>query len=187
MVRVERADNMITSGIDKEGESLRLLVAQALCAYPTASLLPFLEDKSVLVRSAAAREIQNRGDQKSFEHAVALLGDKRAFVREIGVFILGQHGTPTYPYKAQTIPLVAERLALDKSAAVRAAAAAALGHLSAYEALEFLITAATDNSIEVRACVAFALTRMKRRGKAREVLRILKNDQNEEVRFWAND
>jgi HEAT repeat protein len=178
---------MIASGIDKDGESLRLLVAQALRAYPTQSLYPFLEDKSVVVRSAAAREVQIRGESISFEASIGLTGDKRAYVREIAVFILGQLGTPNYPFRERSIPIISDRLALDKSAAVRAAAAAALGHLNAYESLDTLAGAASDASAEVRACTAFALNNMKRRRKARELLSQLKHDENDDVRFWAND
>lgn len=187
MARVERVDNMITTGIDKDGESLRLLVGQALRSYSTNNLHPFLEDLSVLVRSAAAREIQNRGEAESFEYAKSLLMDKRGFVREIAVFLMGQHGTPTYPFKTEAIPLISQRLDLDKSAAVRAAAAAALGHLKAYGALDILIDAAKDKSADVRSCVAFALTRMKRRARARTALDALKKDESSEVRFWAED
>lgn len=178
---------MIASGIDKDGESLRLLVAQALRAYPTQSLHPFLEDKSVLVRSAAAREVQIRGEPISFEVANALIEDKRAYVREVAVFILGQLGTPNFPYREKSIPIISDRLALDKSAAVRAAAAAALGHLNAHESLDALVVAASDSSAEVRACTAFALSNLKRRRKAREMLLILKSDESDDVRFWAND
>lgn len=178
---------MITSGIDKDGESLRLLVAQALRAYPTYSLHPFLEDKNVLVRSAAAREIQLRGESISFDAAIGLIGDKRAYLREIAVFILGQLGTPKYPFRESSIPIISDRLALDKSAAVRAAAAAALGHLNAHESLDALAVAAADSSAQVRACTAFALNKMRRRRKARELLLILKGDENDDVRFWASD
>jgi HEAT repeat protein len=178
---------MIASGTDKDGESLRLLVAQALRAYPTQSLHPFWEDKSVLVRSAAAREVQIRGEPISFDAANALIGDKRAYIREVAVFILGQLGTPNLPFREESIPIISDRLALDKSAAVRAAAAAALGHLNAHESLDALAVAASDASAEVRACTAFALNNMKRRRKAREMLLILKSDESDDVRFWAND
>lgn len=178
---------MIANGIDKDGESLRLLVAQALREYPTQSLHPFLEDKNVLVRSAAAREVQIRGELISFEAAVSLAGDKRSHVREIAVFLLGQLGTPNFPFRERSIPIISDRLAFDKSAAVRAAAAAALGHLNAHESLDALAKAASDSSAEVRACTAFALSNMKRRRKARELLLMLKSDTNDDVRFWAND
>jgi len=187
MAKVERADKMITSGIDKDGESLRLLVAQALRAYPTPSLHPFLEDKSVVVRSAAAREVQIRGESISFEVVIRLVGDRRAYVREIAVFILGQLGTPNYPFRERSIPIISDRLVSDKSPAVRAAAAAALGHLNAHESLDALAEAVSDASAEVRACTAFALNNMKRRRKARELLSILKSDKNVDVRFWADD
>lgn len=187
MAKVGKVDRMIDIGVDRDGESLRMLVAQALRAYSIDSLHLFLEDRNALVRSAAARQVQIQGSEKSFKYAIDLLADKRAFVREIGVFILGQHGTPHYPYKSESVPLITERLVSDKSAAVRAAAAAALGHLKAYDALEFLIDAATDKSTDVRSCVAFALSGMKRRARARTALDALKKDENSEVRFWAAD
>ncbi|MFL6710083.1 MAG: HEAT repeat domain-containing protein [Massilia sp.] len=178
---------MIDIGVDQDGESLRMLLAQSLRAYPIDSLHLFLDDKNAIVRTTAARQVQIQGSEKSFNFAIGLLGDKRAFVREIGVFILGQHGTPNYPYKAESVPLITERLVSDKSSAVRAAAAAALGHLKAVDALDALIGAAWDKSAEVRSCVAFALTGMKRRARAREILQMLKNDESAEVRFWAGD
>lgn len=178
---------MIDIGIDKEGSALRMLIAQALRSYPTSNLYPFLEDRSAPVRTAAAREIQTRGDSDSFKYATRLTDDKRSYIREIAVFVLGQHGTPTYPYKAEAVPIIAKKLAHDSSAGVRAAAAAALGHLKAYDAVGVLISAAADDSIEVRACVAAALVNMKRSAKAREALRLLKDDPSDEVRFWANE
>lgn len=178
---------MIDKGVDERGSSLRVLVSQALRSYPTRILYSFLDDSSTVVRTAAARELQSRGEVESFEYAVSLLSDKRAYTREIGVFILGQLGTPNYPYKDASIDLIAERLNVDKSKMVRAAAAAALGHLEAFSKLDILIHAASDESANVRACAAYALTRMKRRPRAREVLRTLRNDENAEVRCWAND
>lgn len=178
---------MIDNGVDKQNSSLRMLVSQALRSYPTIHLHPFLEDKNVVVRTAAARELQMRGEASSFEYAISLLSDKRAYMREIGVFILGQLGTPGYPYKNDSTQLIAERLISDRSRAVRAAAAAALGHLEAFDELDILIRAASDESADVRACVAFALTRMRRRPKAREALRALRNDDSAEVRSWVED
>lgn len=178
---------MIDKGVDEPGSSLRVLVSQALRSYPTRVLNTFLDDKNTVVRTAAARELQSRGEVESFEFAVSLLSDRRAYMREIGVFILGQLGTPDYPYKDASIDLIAERLSLDKSQMVRASAAAALGHLKASSKLDILIYAASDESANVRACAAFALTRMKRRPKAREALCALRNDENPEVRCWAND
>jgi HEAT repeat protein len=178
---------VIDIGIDKNGSSLRLLIAQALRLYPTSSLYSFLEDRSVPVRSAAAREIQIRGEIESFKHVVQLANDRRPYVREIAIFILGQLGTPAYPYKADSVDLIAAKLAQDPSSAVRAAAAAALGHLKAYPALDGLVAAAVDDSVAVRACVAAALLSMKRSSKARNALRALKNDASDEVRRWATE
>nr|WP_315219216.1 HEAT repeat domain-containing protein [uncultured Duganella sp.] len=178
---------MIDSGIDRRGSSLRLLIAEALRSYPTASLYPFLEDRSVPVRTAAAREIQVRGEAESFAYATQLATDRRSYVREIAIFILGQHGTPSYPFKSDAIPLLASKLSHDPAGSVRAAAAAGLGHLKGYEAIEALVSAVGDRSFEVRACVASALSNMKRSAKARAALLLLKEDVNEDVRRWAID
>lgn len=177
---------MIDIGIDRKGSSLRLLIAQALREYSTFALLPYLKDRSAIVRTAAAREIQFRGDAESFEYLMQLLDDDRAYVREIAVFTLGQYGTPTYPFKSKSIDSIVGRLVHDTSSSVRSAAAAALGHLKAYEALEAVTAAVADNSIDVRACVGFALAQMKRSKKARDALRILKDDESEEVRYWSS-
>lgn len=128
-----------------------------------------------------------RGEHRSFEYAISLLSDKRPYMREIGVFILGQLGTPDFPYKSESTQLIAERLTSDKSYAVRVAAAAALGQLKAIDQLDVLIRATSDESADVRACVAFALTLMKRRPRAREALRALRNDKSAEVRSWVED
>lgn len=178
---------MIDTGIDEQGASLRMLVAQALRAYPTIHLHTFLDDRSAIVRMAAARQLQIRGEAETFDHAMSLLSHRHAHMREIGVFLLGQLGTPSYPYKNASVRCIAERLSADRSSAVRAAAAAALGHLTATDELEGLVRAASDASAEVRACVAFALSRMKRRRRAREALRVLANDDSVQVRFWAGD
>ena len=56
---------MIDVGTDREGHSVRMLVSAALRAYPTATLFQFLEDRDVIVRSLAARQLQlraGRGD-----------------------------------------------------------------------------------------------------------------------------
>jgi hypothetical protein len=176
---------MIDIGVDSDGTALRMLIAQALRLYPTSSLYSFLEDRSVPVRTAAARQIQIRGERESLDHAVNLLDDKRASVREIAVFILGQLGTPTYPYKAESVEKIVVKLNADSSGMVRAAAAAALGHLQSYEAIPALIEAARDESIAVRVCVAGALVSMGRSSKARAALRVLQTDASEEVRRWA--
>lgn len=176
---------MIDTGVDKDGTALRMLIAQALRLYPTSSLYSFLEDLSIPVRTAAARQIQVRGERDSFDYAIKLLDDKRAYVREIAVFILGQHGTPEYPYKAESVEKIAQKLSNDSSSMVRAAAAAALGHLNAYEAIPELIEAVTDQSVAVRACVAGALVGMGRSAKAKAALSALRSDISEEVRWWA--
>jgi HEAT repeat protein len=178
---------MIDIGIDQPGHSLRMLVSQALRSYKTRNLYQFLEDRDPVVRTAAAREIQIRGTRDSYKYLLKMLDDKRGFIREICIFTLGQLGTPEYPFREESVSVLMRYLANDRNVAVRAAAAAALGHLRAIEALDSLIEASSDSSAEVRSNVAFALKMMKTRAKARNTLAMLKQDKNDNVRFWAND
>lgn len=114
--------------------------------------------------------------------ALRLAADSRARCRETACFLLGQLGTPHFPYKLQSLPTLKKALLHDRSSAVRAAAAAALGHLSAAEELDALVLAATDKSENVRRAVAFALSRMKRFRRAREALEALRADKAVSVR-----
>jgi HEAT repeat protein len=144
----------IDIGIDREGHSLRVLIYQALEGYPTKSLLPFLRDRSAIVRTAAARHLQIRADSEVFEHAMQLVDSSTRQDREIAAFILGQLGTPDRPFKAASIaPL--EKLCADAAHEVRVAALAALGHLGASAAAQSIRRARRDSHPDVRAMAAY--------------------------------
>lgn len=118
---------------DPDGESLRMLVWQALRLYPTASLFQFLHDPNSIVSTTAARELQTRPETDDvFKYAVPLLRSASKDEREIGTFLLGQIGTPHRPLKAQSVPLL-EKMCADTEPDVRSAALASLGHLGAKE------------------------------------------------------
>lgn len=178
---------MIDVGTDRPGHSLKLLVFQALKLYETSALLPLLLDKDSIVRAAVARELQGRGGEVVYHEAVRLLASRTSATREIAAFLLGQLSYPEYPFAAQSVPLLIAVLRKDKSASVRASAAAALGHLRKKSALSALLFASNDGSAEVRVCVAFALSMYPRSMQAKECLLRLSKDKDEEVRRWASD
>lgn len=175
---------MIDAGISSLS-SLRLLVFQALKGYETKVLFQFLGDRSSIVRTAAARELQMRGGNDVFQKGVELLGSKSAVKREIGAFLLGQLGTPNMPFRDETIPLLESRLREDPFPAVREAAAAALGHLHAVQSVDALISAADDETAQVRAAIAFSLSRFQDSPEALSCLKQLQHDQDPMVREWA--
>ena len=177
---------MIDIGVTGKS-TLRLLAYQAVKAYPTSALLPLLEDTSSIVRTAAARELQMRGEEGVFAHGEVLLRSPKAPHREIAAFLLGQLGTPQFPFKERTVPLLERSLATDPSDAVREAAAAGLGHLNAEESIPILLKAAQDQNPGVRAAVASSLGRFRHDKRAASCLRKLRRDSDESVRFWASD
>jgi HEAT repeat protein len=173
---------------DYSKSTIRLLVFQALKEWDTKPLFHLLFDEDYIVRSAVARELQTRGEEKIFHKLKNLVKDPRSYVREICAFTMGQLGTPAMPYKEESIPFLQNMLA-DNNAEVRAAAVCAFGHLCSDAMPEVvesqLILMADDKNEEVRKCVAFALGSSSGSKDVITTLNRLKNDHCKEVRCWA--
>ena len=170
---------------DASDSTLRLILWEALQKYNTARLCALLFDNDPIVKTSAAKQLHLRGTKSVYKKAAELCEQERADLREIGAFLLGQLGTPKRPFRKQSIPVLVNLLVNDLSHEVRAAAAAALGHLEATEASSELIEMAGHSSPEVRACVAFALGALKRSRETKAALRNLSQDESSEVREWA--
>lgn len=173
---------------DYSTSTIRLLVFQALKHWETKALFSLLFDEDCIVRSAAARELQTRGEEETFKKLKTLTDDPVSYVREISAFTLGQLGTHEFPFKEQSIPLL-QKLLSDADFEVRAAAVAAFGHLGtdgkAEVIEEQLLAMADDQSEEVRECLAFALGNSSGSEKVIATLARLQKDNSEEVRSWA--
>ncbi|WP_020396839.1 HEAT repeat domain-containing protein [Thiolinea disciformis] len=158
---------------DPSNDTLNLLVWQALKQWDTEVLFTLLKEKNALIRTAAARELQIRGGESVFKETINLISSNSEVLREMAAFILGQLGTPLYPYKYESLPILLS-LVTDSNADVRAATAAALGHLG-YETLlddveSALMTLCSDESSDVRACAAFALGKSSGRQEIKDLL-----------------
>lgn len=134
-------------------------------------------------RFAAARELQVRGQATTFELSTSLAKNNNAVLREMSAFVLGQLGTPGRPFRHLSLPVL-NRLLEDSVFTVRAAAAAALGHLKAHESLTLLEKTAEDTEAEVRSNVAFALGNIPC-DRSVELLLALTWDSDQEVVSWA--
>ncbi|WP_082124159.1 HEAT repeat domain-containing protein [Lysobacter capsici] len=170
--------------VDFSKSTLRLLVYQALKFYSLDSLHSLINDSNAIVRSAVARELQVRGDESTFDFLLSLVNDPRKSAREICAFALGQLGTPNYPFREKTLPLLAS-LAQDLSFEVRSAAISGLGHLRANECIDILVTAADDVSAVVRASAAAALGNVASDSVVLNALNNLLLDEDRSVREWA--
>ena len=179
---------IMIDGIDSESETLRILVYQALKAYKIKPLLKLLFDDNLIVRTAVARELQMRSGRIIFNFLKIHLKNKKAIVREISAFTLGQLGLQEKPFKSQSLALLIPLLK-DRSTDVRSAAAAALGHLcsdSMPQSVEkALIKVAKDKSCDVRQCTGFALGYSSGSSEVLEILKDLSVDTNKNVRGWA--
>ena len=83
--------------------------------------------------------------------------------------------------KEASIPILITLLNNDPSHEVRAAAAAALGHLNANQATAGLLKAARDPNDDVRTCVAFALGSLNPTKEIEETLNQLVVDKNDDI------
>lgn len=135
-------------------------------------------------RFAAAKQLHLRGDYRTFEYVVFLSKVQDASYRDVAAFTLGQLGTPNRPFRKQSIPILSDLLRYDPIPQVRAGAAAALGHLSALECVEYLNDASEDKDADVRTNVAFAFGAIKGE-KVIEPLIRLTHDDDSEVVSWA--
>jgi HEAT repeat protein len=170
---------------DISDSTLRFILWRALQSYSTQELLDLLLDEDPIVRTAAAKQLHLRSEPSIFNKAYELSLHQRDEVREISAFVLGQLGTPNQPYKERSIPILIALLNNDSSHEVRAAAAAALGHLNANQATADLLKAARDPNDDVRTCVAFALGSLNPTKEIEEILNQLIADKNNDVKEWA--
>jgi len=151
----------------------------------TQELLDRLYHKKEDIRYAAAKELQIRGENITFLKATELCEHPQAHFREVGAFLLGQLGTPTFPFAKDSIPLLIKLFQFDESGEVRATAAASMGHLRDEEVIPTLVQGIYDSSCEVRQNVAFALGAFHGNAKIVAPLLLLLKDTAPDVRNWA--
>lgn len=148
--------------LDASDDRLRLAVRRAVMGYQQDELFDCIADSDLILRTSAARELHVRGGQAIFDHVLALADHRRYDMREIAAFVLGQLGTPAYPYAAASFPVLG-RLMEDPYWEVRRAAAGAVGTLSGpgrqadASVQGRLVALAVDAVPDVRASVAVAL------------------------------
>lgn len=181
---------MIDIGVDKPGHALRALISDAVKPFAIAGLFELLRDKDVIVRSAAARELQVRGTSAVFHKAKELLNDSEDTVRELSAFVLGQLGTPKRPFRSQSITLLVDLLKKEESPSVITAGLASLAHLKAREVIETQLRFRQHAARDVRSSLAFAIGYANAPAKAPSnqalvVLQTLRRDQSRSVRDSA--
>jgi HEAT repeat protein len=127
-VRHAETEKYLDQG-DASSSTARLLIWQALRAYPFKGLRRLLHDNDVIVRTAAARELQLRGGSRVWRLTRALCKSASTADRVIGLFIIGQLGTPNLPYQKASFQLIYELLRRTRSPVITENALYAIGHL----------------------------------------------------------
>jgi len=91
----------------------RYFVRKGMSDCSTSQLIDLLTDDDPIVRSSAGFLLHiSGGDNADFERLVTLASHAEAYVREVTAYVLGQFGTPDYPFHAESIPLLS-RMARD--------------------------------------------------------------------------
>lgn len=173
---------------DSSSSALRLLAGEALKNWKTKAVLKLLSDEDYIVRTAAARELHMRDDKEIFLYLAEMASSQKNYEREISAYTLGQLATPKRIYRESSLPILLD-LIKDQDADVRAAAAAAFGHLyfrdmpSSVE--HYLIALLDDESTDVRCCVAMSLGSALNVELAKKALEQLRKDKSTKVRDHA--
>ncbi|HKV54514.1 MAG TPA: HEAT repeat domain-containing protein [Candidatus Binataceae bacterium] len=175
---------MIPDGTDKPGHSLKMLLQFAIKQFPGEVLFDFVLDKDSIVRTMAARRLQNEPDlaERTFAFACTLAQQKRGWQKEIAAFILGQLCPPNYPFKDKSIPVL-NSLAKDPEPAVRGAAIVGLGHLGAVESKELVLIALNDPDPGVVGCASYALWALGKTAADVDKVRAARNRFDEKARL----
>jgi|HubBroStandDraft_1064217.scaffolds.fasta_scaffold107366_1 hypothetical protein len=121
---------------DLSESTSRLLIWQALNSYSLAGLVKLLEDPEVEVRTSAARQMHIRGGTVAWNAARKLCLSRRPRDKVMGLFILGQLGTPRLPYKQETLDLIHSMLSRRQPEIVMEQALYTVGHLRQGRPLE---------------------------------------------------
>lgn len=175
---------------DITDSTLRFILWKALREYPTNELLELLEDEDMIVRTSAAKQLQLRPEEDVYHATVQLVEAQKEYKREISAFVLGQLGTPKFPYKDKSIPILT-RLFDDSSADVRATAVSSIGHLGSEKIhhddmlLDKVIKLSIDQNEDVRLCCAYALALFIKSQKVIDALKKLLSDSSNDVKEWA--
>lgn len=169
---------------DKQTEEREFVLLQEMAQKANEDLYQVIRHGKCDERHAASMEIQTRGGRTNFLKAFEFCKAIDPHIRNEGAFILGQLGTPERPFREESTPVLINLLENDPDDSVRAAAAAALGHLGNSLAIPPLIRSAADNSAEIRFNTAFALGCFNSHDVVNTLI-ILSTDPDNDVRNWA--
>jgi len=154
-------------------------------------LYVYLLDTDYRVRTLSAQAIQMKYATKEvFEKISLMLSSDNSNEREIGAYILGQLGTPKMPFVKESLPLL-YKLFDDSNEEVVEVSISSVGHLWSYtntsdnENIDKVIRFTKHKNPEIRISAVMTLASAKYSEKVINTINKLLNDEDEEVREWA--
>ena len=143
-----------------------------------------LQEKDGDVRWEYVQALHMRGEREIFEQAVRLCQSKDSTKAILGADILGQLGTPNFPFHKESVPVLLKLIGNQQDESALQAATMALGRTGDSRALEKLIELKNHSSEEVRFAVVHGLLTLEDE-KSIQALIELSVDEDEDVRNWA--
>jgi methionyl-tRNA formyltransferase len=128
--------------------------------------------------------LAHRGDEEVLFRARAMAVDSDPRVRGVAAYVLGQLGTPSRTFPAESAAALEAMAAGEPDAEVLAAVAHGFGHLGEEYGLETLLRLSSHPEARVREGAATALAG-RRDEQALAALIALSDDDEAEVRDWA--
>ena len=154
-------------------------------------LYDYLLDEDYRVRTLSAQAIQMKYATKEVLKKISLMiNSKNSNDREIGAYILGQLGTPKMPFVKESLPLL-YKLFDDTNEEVVGTAISSIGHLWSYtntsdsENIDKVIKFIKHKNPYIRISAVMALASAKSSKKVKNAIKKLLDDEDKEVREWA--
>ena len=150
----------IDGGTDKPGHSLRLLLHIAMKHSSSEGLMGYITDNDLIVRTAAAREIQSRSEQIYIVRISSMLDSEYERDREIAAFIIGQFNFSDANLQNKNKEKLENMLFIERSDDVLVSILSSLGNLADGHFTDQIGLFHNHKSPDVRISVVIALARI---------------------------
>jgi HEAT repeat protein len=166
----------------------RYYLRQRMSELPAAELVKLLSSDDVIARTVAGMCLHLAGGTQETHSAILdLASNEAAYVREVAAYTLGQFGTPDYPFRSESLPVLSRLADVDESDEVRLAATVAIMHLGGPDAAGRILRAAKDPSADIRRAAAWWLDLIDPTAETRSALADLCLDADPDVRREAEE
>ncbi len=136
------------------------------------------------IRWSYVQTLHARGGQETFEAAHELCKSQNPLDATLGADILGQLGTPDFPFHETSVPILLEIFDNHGEENPLQSAAMALGRIGDSRAIEKLLELRNHESSEIRFAVVHGLLTLEDEKSVGALIK-LTTDEDEDVRNWA--